>query len=100
MVLVFGETKEDAKVKFKDLLPGDQFIVLSEVADDCPIAIYTKLVSRYVEETIYGMALDGFPVDKAELRLNSVTNYGSCTLITDMEDVQKIVTPQMFRDRE
>ncbi|MCX6745175.1 MAG: hypothetical protein NTX82_06675 [Candidatus Parcubacteria bacterium] len=90
-------------MKFKDLLPGDQFVLLSlvgadPVAGETDLPIYTKLNGRFVEETIYGMALDGLPVDKAELRLNAVSNYGNLIFVADMTDVQRILNPLKFRD--
>ena len=54
-------------MQFKDLKPGDQFVLLSLVGPDpvvgeTDLPLYTKLNGRFVEETIYAMALDGLPV--------------------------------------
>ncbi len=85
-------------MKFKDLKPGDQFVLMSLADGEGDLPIYTKLNGRFVEETIYGMALDGLPVDKAELRRNSVSNYGNLLFVADMDDVQRILNPLKFRD--
>lgn len=90
-------------MKFKDLKPGDQFVRLSEVGSDpdfgvMDLTIHTKLNGRFVGETIYSMALDGLPIDNAELRYNAVTNYGNLTFVPDLEDVQRILNPLKFRE--
>ena len=85
-------------MKFKDLLPGDQFVLMSLADSEGDLLIYTKLNGRFVEETIYGMALDSLPVDKAEFRRNAVSNYGNLIFVADMTDVQRILNPQIFRN--
>lgn len=90
-------------MKFMDLKPGDQFVLLSEVGSDpnfgdLDLTIHTKLNGRFVGETVYAMALDGLPIDNAELRNNTVTNYGNVIFVPDMEDVQRILNPLKFRE--
>lgn len=83
---------------FKDLRPGDQFLLCPVDSEINLVAIYTKLNGMFVEQTIYAMALDGLPIDRAELRLNAVSNYGSLIFVADMDEVHKIVTFHELRD--
>ncbi len=88
-------------MKFKDLLPGDRFIVPSDVEQESAVygslRIYTKLIRPFISLEM-AQILVICPEKMPSMSFNTVGNTGLLEAIEEEADVQLIENHLRFKD--